>query len=121
MYYKIQSALLGMVALALNVNAQSAVQVNLFSDSNCHDYIEQFVVTDTNINYNYQYNGAHSFGIAGCATPVPGTCQVFNSGGGESSVDSDYGAEGKCVAYDGNTDSKWKIYLTWFDEGNNGE
>ncbi|KAL7944169.1 hypothetical protein V8C42DRAFT_327908 [Trichoderma barbatum] len=121
MGYKINSALLAIMCLTSSAHAWNYMQVNLFWDSNCHDYATEFTVGDTVRGYNFGYSGAHSFGIAVCGTNVDGgKCEAFVKGvGPHSTVDgSNQGKVGNCVSYDGSQNTVWDLFINDFEEGN---
>ncbi|KAJ2979726.1 hypothetical protein NQ176_g3077 [Zarea fungicola] len=118
---KYRAALLCALAMALGANADY-LQVNLYSDSHCGNYIQSFSTDVTRTSYTYEYSGAYSFLIANCDADVvgAGSCTVynFNSHGTSYVRGSNLGEVGNCVSYDGSRDTKWGLYMDFFYEGN---
>lgn len=110
--------------MALGANADY-LQVNLYSDSNCQNYIQSFSVDNTRVGYYYEYSSAHSFLIAECEADVvgAGSCTVYNFNNHAQSYvrGSNLGEVGNCASYDGSRDTKWGLYMDFFYEGNDGD
>ena len=120
---KLRLVAIGLLSLAVGAMADY-LQVNLYSDSYCGNYVDQFSVTDDYVSgYYYQYNGAYSFLVANCdVAEINGVCyaSVGNSISDQSEA-YDGGPGGNCVKYNGNDQYEWTLVMEGWEDGNTGD
>jgi hypothetical protein len=123
MVNKIATILTAGLLAAVPVLGEASLQINVYSDSNCNNYVTSFENSGVNLNYGWKYGGIYSFRIVDCFTDVEGggfcEAHAYENGNQVGSVRNNIGTSA-CAGISGGSTTSWKLYAEDFDDSDSG-